>query len=288
MGTSGSSKGAGSGTSLVPTFLNEPTVTPLPGSAAAPPSEAPDGQNPDASKPEPAERSPIVPPPVANRFSGARANFTTFARSGGNDRPALRRAVRDYVRSGTRGAARAVSRMGSSRAGASNALGVFRGIQQNGIVETLTRLNLGTLVGGSAKDICIGLTDVICRDGGTIDEAIARDSWLETCSELDTLGIVDLEALTADQVRDVFLTFVTRAIEGKLFQDIGVRGLQVATISNIEAFEVQFREYVARSVRDSFASDFAQLATLSDSDIRDLVDRTYRDAWTLLDLLGDV
>jgi hypothetical protein len=267
MGTSGSTRGPGSNSALVPTFLNEPSIGPLPGGTDGPPA---DGSQPDGG-PVPADLLPhpeIVAPPIPGRFGGARGNFTSFASSGGSDRPALRRGVRDYVRSGAHRSGNAVRRMGSSRATASGALGVFRGFQRDGVADTLLRLNLGNLVGRPTREVFIGLTDVICRDGGPIDEAIGRDAWLETCAELERFGIQDLDALTSDQVREVFLTFVVHAVETKLFQDIGVNGFRVADLDAIEAFEAQFRSYVERAVRDSFASDLSALSEMSDQQIQ--------------------
>lgn len=291
MGTSGSSRGSGSNSSLVPTFVDDAAAGPLPGGDdGAAPADGDGGgdgtgqtNSPDKEGPRPA----IVPPPVTGRFGGARGNFTTFAASGGSDRPALRRAVRDYVRSGVRGSGNAVRKMGSSRATAGGALGVFRGFQRDGVADTLQRLNLGNLVGRPTRDVFIGLTDVICRDGGPIDEAIARDAWLETCLDLEAIGIDDLNALTTDQVKEVFLAFVTHAVETKLFQEIGVNGFKVADVNRIEAFETQFHDYVERVVRDSFAFDLTDLSAMSDGKIKEVVDRTYRDAWDLFETWGD-
>src|SRR5690606_34505249 len=133
------------------------------------------------------------------------------------DGRALRRAVRDYARSGTGGSGNAVRRMGSSRAAASNALGLFRGIQRDGVQETLRRLNLEELVGRGVQGIFLGLTDVVCQDGGSIDEAIARDAWLETIAVLAEYGLDDLDALTPDQIGEVFLSFIAHSIETLLY-----------------------------------------------------------------------
>lgn len=294
MGTSGSSKGSGSGSSLVPTFVDDAGARPLPSSDQAPlPGGGDDGNvdgNGDGQAPSADGDGPrpiIVPPPYPARFAGARGHFTSFAASGGSDRPALRRAVRDYVRSGARGGGNAVRRMGSSRATAGGALDVFRGFQRDGVADTLLRFNLGDLVGKPPRDIFIGLTEVICRDGGPIDEAIARDAWLETCIDLSSIEIGDLDALTTDQIKEVFIAFVTHAIETKLFQEIGVNGFKVADLSRIEAFEAQFRDYVQRAVRDSFTSDLSDLASMSDARIKGVVDKTYRDAWDLFETWGD-
>ena len=287
MGTSGSSGGPGSNTSLVPTWLDEPDAGPLPGGDDAPP-EGEGGPGDQGGQDDASPRPEIEPAPIPARFQGARRNFSAFAGSGGNDRGALRRAVRDYVRSGTRGSARATRRMGASRAATSGMLGILRGFQRDGVDATLRRLNLGNLAGRPAAEVFLGLTDVICRDGGSIDEGIARDAWLETIAELDRLGIEDLDGLTGEQIQEVFLSFVAHAIETRLFQDIGTNGLRMAAdLDAIEAFEAQFRDYIRRGVRDAFASDLTRLAELSDRDIGNIVDETYRNAWELLEVWGD-
>src|SRR5437764_10325995 len=98
MGTAGSSRGLGSNTSLVPTWLDNPPAAPLPGGDEAGPVDG-DRSDPADADPgslnDPSSRPAIVPPPVTARYQSARTNFSRFAGSGGSDRPALRRAVRD-------------------------------------------------------------------------------------------------------------------------------------------------------------------------------------------------
>jgi hypothetical protein len=179
--------------------------------------------------------------------------------------------------------------MGASRAAASNALGVFRGMLREGVDETLRHLNLQNLAGGSPEKVFLGLTEVICRDGGPVDEAIGRDAWLETVAELDRFEINDINSLTEEQIREVFLSFIAHSIEARLYQEIGINGFRIAEdIDDIEEFDAQLRSYIERSVRDSFSSDMTQLSAMSDHDIRSVVDTTYREAWELLELLGDL
>ena len=70
-------------------------------------------------------------------------------------------------------------------------LGVLRGFQRDGTDATLRHLNLSRLAGRPVADLFLGLTDVICPDGGAIDEGMARDAWLETVIDLGDLGIDD-------------------------------------------------------------------------------------------------
>ena len=285
MGTSGSSSGSGSETPLVPSWLDEPNLDPLPGADGwQPQSDGSDGKK-ETQQGEPESRTKFPQPASAEkeRFRSARRNFSRFARSGGSDGRALRRAVRDYVRSGTGGTANAVRRMAPSRAAAGRALGVFRALQSVGIQETLRRINLQNLSGRSFQEIFVGLTEVVCRDGGSIDEAIVRDAWLETIAELDEFGIDDLDVLTDDQVLELFLSFVAHSIEARLYQEIGVNGFKLSDdLDDIESFDKQFREYIERAVRDSFSGDISTLSNMSDDDIRSVVDSTYRDAWEIL------
>lgn len=283
MGTSSQSSGSGSRTALVPTWLDEPDSGPLLGGGAE------DGGQNAQQDGQDGGLKPSIPEPVqSRRFQNARNNFSRFASSGGNDQRALRRAVRDYVRSGTGSSKNAVRRMAPSRSSAGKALGVLRGLQRDGMQETLRLLNLKNLSGRSVQDIFTGLTEVVCQDGGTIDEAIARDAWLETIAELDQFGIDDLDALTEDQVREIFLNFVAHSIQARLYQEIGINSFKLSDdLDNIEAFDRQFRDYIERSVRDSFSGDISQLSDMSDDDIRHIVDMTYLVSWELLEHLGD-
>lgn len=289
MGTSGSSSGSGSDTPLVPSWLDGPETEPLPGGdGPGTPDEGADDQG-EVPSDQDGNQRPVIPPAAQpERFRSARTNFSRFAKSGGSDGRALRRAVRDYVRSGTGGGGNAVRRMGPSRVAASNALGVFRGFQRDGVRETLRHLDLESLSGGGVQDIFIGLTEIICRDGGSVDEAIARDAWLETIATLDQFAIDDLDTLSVDQVREVFLSFIAHTVEARLYQEIGVNGFKFAEdLDDIASFDEQFRGYIERSVRDSFTGDLTSVSQMSDQAIREIVDKTYHDAWDLLQLLGD-
>ena len=107
--------------------------------------------------------------------------------------------------------------MPPSRAAAGRALGVLRALQRDGVQKTLRRIDLQNLSGRSVQDIFTGLTEVVCQDGGSIDEAIARDAWLETIAELDQFGIDNLDTLTDEQVQEPFLSFVAHSIEARLY-----------------------------------------------------------------------
>jgi hypothetical protein len=178
--------------------------------------------------------------------------------------------------------------MGASRTVARGVLGLLRDFQRDGVGATLHRLNFDDLAGRPLAEVFFGLTDVVCQDGGSIDEGIARDSWLEAIADLGALGAADLETLTLDQMREAFLSFIAHSIEGRLFQDIGAKGFKFAAdLKAIESFERQLRSYIRRAVRDSFTGDLTAPATLSDQQIGTIVNRTYDEAWEILVTWGD-
>ena len=289
MGTSSSTSGSGSATPLVPTWLEEPLTTPPAPEAGGIPSEEGNGQGADQAQPNQPEdngKPPIPLPPQPGRFRSARSNFSRFAGSGGTDRAALGRAVRDYVRRGTGGGRRAVQRMGQSRGAARTALGVLRAVQRDGSERTLRQLDLQHLTGHGVGDVLTGLTDIVCGDGATVDAATARDAWLDTVAELDRFAIEDMDSLSAEQIKEFFLTFIGNTIERRLCQEIAVNAFRFANVVD-ELVDRQFADYIQRTVRDSFTGDLTELATMSDVDVATVVDQTYLEALSLLEVLGD-
>ena len=91
-----------------------------------------------------------------------------------------------------------------------------------------------------------------------------------------------------NQVTELFLSFISHSIEARLYQEIGENGFKFSDdLDDIEAFDREFKNYIERSVRDSFSGDMSQLSDMSDDDIRNVVDTTYLEAWELLEQLGD-
>ena len=289
MGTSSATSGSGSGTPLVPTWLDEPLAEPPSSDTGGAPAE--EGNGPEAEQSQPSQREdtekpPIPPPPQRRRFQSARRNFSRFAATNGADPRALGRAVRDYVRSGTGGSRRAVQRMGQSRGAARNALGVLRAVQREGSERTLRHLDLQHLVGHGVDEVLTGMTEVVCGDGATVDAATARDAWLDTVADLNRFAIDDLDSLSADQVKEFFLTFIAHSIERRLCQEIAVNASRYTNVVD-ESVDRQFSDFIQRTVSDSFTGDLTDLATMSDADIATVVDQTYLEALDLLEAIGD-
>ena len=219
MGTSSAYGGPGGGTPLVPSWLGSDAM-----GDGAPPPTALDSE-PGGAPPSPPPNRPEIPAQGdPNRFTGARSNFTRFARSGGTDRASLGRAVSGYVSTSSGGARQAAQRMGASRGAGARLLNFLTAAQAYGAKEALKAFDLEGLAGRPIDEVFLGLVDFICPNAGSVDEGIAREAFVETIIELTTLGVTNLDALTPDQMQTVFELYATHAIEARLYRSEERRG----------------------------------------------------------------
>lgn len=247
----------------------------------------------EADAPAGPSSSPAFPPipPVADptRFSAARNNFSRFAGSGGTDSRSLGRAVSHYVGSSSGGARTAAARMGSARGAGSRLLGFLSDAVNRGAAQALRALNLGALAGRPIEEIFLGLADYVCPDGGSIDEGIAREAFIETITDLAGAGITDLDGLTADQMQTVFELYATNAIEARLCNDIGAKTITLPSDSR-EAARVQTRlhDFIRRGVADALATARTVATALTRDRVLQFVGRIYEQAFGILQIMGDV
>jgi hypothetical protein len=236
----------------------------------------------------PAHQPAIPTPADPARFTTARSNFTRFARSGGNDRASLGRAISGYISKSAGGSKQAAQRMGASRGAGSRILSFLSNVQEHGAREALRTLNLESLAGRPIDEVFIGLADYICPNVGTVDEGIAREAFIETIIELTTLGVTDLDALTPDQMQTVFELYATHAIEARLCNDIGTK-IITAPASAHTALRVQeqLRDFIRNAVSDALTTARANTPILSQDLVLSFVDTVYENAFGILQALGN-
>ena len=290
----------------MPTWVDNPSPPPRPAPAAQPiapnlpgaqgaPGPAP-GPQPSAPNPATplsipvptfsAQPLPVLPLTSTGGLLGsARGDFTRAARSGGGR--ALRRSAGKYVHA-VGGASSAAQSMGPSRRTATG-LGQFLGdVVQRGSVAALQPFSLDSLAGSPATEVFIALTDVLCPDGGTIDEAIARNAMLETAAELATAGDVAFDSLTATQLEAFFLGTISRSIEGKLFNELGGSAVRLPQdVAAVRRVERMLHDYIQGAVQDAFAGTGQALATMPRADVDRFVQTIYEQSYALLQVLGD-
>lgn len=288
MGTSNAYGGPGNGTPLVPTWLEpDSPIPPDVPNGASPNGDNQEDQMPPTPNSTPLNYPPIQPPPNPNRFMAARTNFSRFASSGGRDRASLGRALSRYVSTSSGGARQAARRMGSSRATGERLLNFLSDTIARGAREALRTFNLDGLAGRPIEDIFLGLTDHICPDGGTVDEGIARNAFIETIVDLAKNGITDLNALTTDQMQTVFELYATHAIEARLYNDIGTKVIVLpSNTRQAERVQAQLRDFIRRSVADALTGAREAMRALTTDSVRGFVERVYERAFAILQILG--
>ena len=308
MGTSNPFRGQPGASPLVPSWVGDDDSTPGMPNGAGPDGQPPDGAGPDGQPPEgarpdrqppdgagPPTAPPMAPPrapipPIANtsRFSAARNNFSRFARSGGSDRRSLGRAVSHYVGSSTGGARTAAARMGSSSRAGGRLLGFLSDVATRGAGAALRTLNLDVLAGQPIGEIFLGLVDYVCPDGGSIDEGIAREAFVETIADLAGAGIADLDSLTAEQIQTVFELYATNAIEARLCNDIGKRAITFPSNAfGVAQVQVQLHDFIQRGVADALAAEDVAATALTPQTVLGFVEGIYEEAFAILKVMGD-
>lgn len=278
----GTSKGFGGPPSgLVPSWADDPA------SGAVPAGQPAAGDGGGTSTPA-ADTGlpPGLQQPVTGRLTQARGNFTKYARTG--SRSYLGGAVRRYVGS-VGGASGAARRMGASRVAAGNLLGVVRDVQTRGIDEALRARGLQRLIGRPAEEVLLGLLEIVCLPGGPVDEGISRQALLEAVKDQAEDGVVSFGQLTPEQLKEFFLDYVIRSIEGKVISDIAARAISVPLNADLALqLEDQLRDFIAGATRSHIGAMLDGSEALpTDSQINDKVSRIYEAAFTFLAQVGE-
>jgi hypothetical protein len=289
MGTSNAYPGPGDKTPLVPSWLGSGGPAPPPPDPPLPhPPPAPNA--PAAQVPVPPALPAIPIAAAAHRFLAARNNFSRFASSGGTDRKSLGRATSNYVSTAAGGSRTAAQRMGASRTAGANLLNFLSGAAANGPREALRSLNLQTLAGRPIEEVFLGLMDYVCegQDGGTVDEGIAREAFIETITDLAENGITDLDALSAEQMQTIFELYASHAIEARLCNDIGTKSITLPSDATQAAtVQEQLLDFIRGSVADALATAQINMQALTTETVLGIVTGVYERAFSVLQSMGE-
>ena len=285
MGTSSSYAGPASG--LVPDWVDD--VDPgMGGGEDGPTQDASDGSEAESPTPKESDKAgetqttPTVTQP-GGKFTYPRGQFTRFTNGGGSK--ALGRALKGYVRAAGGGAG-AARRMPHSTRVASGVAGLASAVATEGAEAALARFDLQGLAGRPAAEVLEAVADVICPDGGTIDESIARDAMLEAIAEVaeDDPGAFD--ELTTDQLDEFLCDVITRSVVTKVLNEIGTNALHgSASDADFREAEQITRDFTQGRVRDALGSRFDSGSRPTQSEIDQSISEVYADTF---DMLGAV
>lgn len=226
MGTSSRNMGKNGNTPLVPSWLNG------------------DSEN-DITAPIPTNADP-------NRFSVPRGNITRF--SGGGDSGDLHRAVSQYVKHSSGGVSNAVKNLGSARNSTAKLIEVLGAFSRGGATDVQEYLKCYNLIGKPAAEAFREITELICDDGGTTNEGIVRDAYLDTLAETLELREIMFEKLNPEQILVILEGMVSRVVMGKLLNDIGRKVLHIPeSLKKAGNVKKRIMEFVKGVVSDAFA-----------------------------------
>jgi hypothetical protein len=178
--------------------------------------------------------------------------------------------------------------MGASRVAAERLVRFLANARARGTSEALRALDLGALAGRPIEEVFLGLVEYVCPDGGTVDEGIAREAFIETVADLAGAGITDLNALTTDQMQTVLELYATHAIEARLCNDIGMKLVTIpADIREAARVQAQLRDFIRRGVSDALTAARGALEALTTERVLGFVNGVYEATFVILQALGE-
>ena len=178
--------------------------------------------------------------------------------------------------------------MGASRTASARLALFLSGAAPNGPREALRALNLENLAGRPIEEVFLGLAEYVCPDGGTIDEGIARDAFIETIGDLAQNGITDIDNLTAEHMQTIFELYAAHAIEARLCNDIGTRSISLpANAASAARVQEQLLDFIRRGVSDALTAARTTMQTLTPDRVLGFVTGIYEQAFFILQTMGD-
>ncbi|WP_341213724.1 Qat anti-phage system associated protein QatB [uncultured Limimaricola sp.] len=226
------------------------------------------------------EAGPAFPPQTGG-FAYPRGQFTRFTNGGGDK--SLGRALRGYVR-GAGGGAGAARRMPGSTRMASGVAALASAVATEGAEAALARFDLQDLAGRPAAEVLEAVADMICPDGGTIDESIARDAMLEAIADLADSDPGAFDDLSADQLNDFLCDVIARSILTKVLNEIGTNALHgSASDADFREAEQITRDYTQGRVRDALSNRFDIGARSTQAEIDRTIGDVYAETFDMLE-----
>ncbi len=261
MGTSTSNRGQNGNTPLIPSWLVDSDGEQKPG------------------QPQPDQPQQVDP----KRFSAPRSNFTRYVNSGGSGGGNLHRAASNYVRRSLGGSQNATTRLGSARNSTTRLLSVLSSFASRGVANTSRDYKLGDIIGKSASDVLLHIMDFVCPDGGSTDEGIARNSYIEALSTLPDWENKPIESLSPPEFLTFAEIYMANVIEERIVNDIGNKLFALPKdVAEVESLQVQLKEYIKGAVSDAVTQLNIDIRSIDTSQTKAIVDTIYRTAYDIL------
>lgn len=226
------------------------------------------------------DEPPAAAPPVLPPLGGPRGSFTRFTNSGATG--ALSKAISGYTASAG-GARGAVRRMPNSVRTASGVASFASAFAREGPSEALRRFDLQDLAGRPVLEVFEALVDELCPEGGTLDEAVARDAFIEAIAIFAEQDLGNFDELTVDQLDEFLAEVITGCIIGKVINEIGGNSLHGSVDDNrYRDAEATLREYASGAVRDELTRSFDANRSMTSTQMHALIAEIFEDSLAVL------
>jgi hypothetical protein len=138
-------------------------------------------------------------------------------------------------------------------------------------------------------DVLVGILERVCPPGSTVDDAIAREAYLQaliqcTADTPDGSQVPFSEALALQ----ILESYATNSICLQIANDVGTKALDVApSVTTALHVEEQLREYVEGAVRDAIQAARSNGVPLDRIEAGRIAGEIYPSAWEMLRVLND-
>jgi hypothetical protein len=132
------------------------------------------------------------------------------------------------------------------------------------------------------------MMDYVCPEGGTIDESISREAFVETIADLAENGLADFDTLSADQLQTILELYAAHAIEARLYNDIGTKALILPpNVAVAEQVQTQLFDFIRCSVSDALTTGLAGVGAMTPEKVLGFVTGVYEQAFAILQSMGE-
>lgn len=224
---------------------------------------------------------PAAPSPNKNRYRGGRRLLNAAAKASTSDDRSrgFANAARSYVKTASGGSRVATARAAPDRRAASKLASFLLGAGAEGsdIRQELRRLNLESLANRTTEEIFFALVDYICEPGGDLDEAYARNAYIDAICEIPDGMKGRLERPDAETINFILERFIANTVTKRIENAIG-NDMITLPETGLSARELQrlFQDWVSGRVKDAMAEIGG---VLRQDQVRSQIDMIYEEAY---------
>lgn len=244
MGTSSSGGGGGGSNPLIPSWIDTGETSPI---GPWPPAQTDGGDESEDEGDEQGEQggdtigipSPYTDemqiPGTPSRFTSPRRQLNKYARSGGTDSSAARKALRQYSRTAAGSTTGMAKRMRPSAARVASFFDAIDTIRTRGVATALADFSLRAFGNRPALEILSAIGDIVFKDTdrlfeNTQDDSITKTAFANTITRIcEETPDLDLNNLTNEHVEVMMAVFIEETIAQRVINDIGDKFTELTT-----------------------------------------------------------